>query len=109
MFFGVLLGAFGAHVLKSRLSAEMFGVFEVGVRYQIYHALGLFVVGWLAERRATALVTSSGWLFVGGIALFSFSLYLYSLTGVRWLVHVTPVGGVLFLAGWVCVALSASR
>lgn len=109
MFLGVALGAFAAHGLKNKLSPELFGVFEVGVRYQIYHALALFVVAWLVERRATVWAPAAGWLFVAGITLFSFSLYFYSVTGARWLVFVTPLGGLLFLAGWACVILSASR
>jgi uncharacterized membrane protein YgdD (TMEM256/DUF423 family) len=109
MFLGVALGAFAAHGLKAKLPAELFNVFEVGVRYQIYHALGLFVVGWLAEAHMNDFVTWAGWFFVAGIFLFSGSLYLYSLSGARWLVFLTPLGGLLFLAGWACLFISASR
>jgi uncharacterized membrane protein YgdD (TMEM256/DUF423 family) len=110
MAFSVAIGAFGAHALKTRLTPEMLAIFEVGVRYQVYHALGLFVVAWMAQAavgtRDQALVNAAGWLFVAGIALFSGSLYALSLSGVRWLGAITPLGGLCFLAGW--GALSAA-
>ena len=97
-FLGVALGAFAAHLLKERLSPEMFNIFEVGVRYHMYHALGLFVVAWAATQLTN--VEPAGWLFVAGIILFSGSLYLLSITGIRWLGAITPLGGLCFLAGW---------
>jgi uncharacterized membrane protein YgdD (TMEM256/DUF423 family) len=100
MLLDVALGAFGAHALKSRLSPEMLAVFETGVRYQAYHALGLLA---LAALRGP---DKAGWCFVGGIVLFSGSLYLLALTGERRLGMVTPLGGLLFLAGWALFALS---
>lgn len=103
-FIGVAVGAFGAHGLKSRVSAEMLAVFEVGVRYHLYHAFALFVVAWAQMRWPGSLATASGWLFLVGIALFSGSLYLMSLTGLRWLGAITPLGGLAFLAGWLCLA-----
>ncbi len=106
-FVGVAAGAFGAHGLKSRLSVEMLNAFEVGVRYQVYHALGLFVVAWALSRWPGTLTVASGWLFVVGTVLFSGSLYLMSLTGVRWLGAITPLGGLAFLAGWLCLAWRA--
>jgi uncharacterized membrane protein YgdD (TMEM256/DUF423 family) len=105
-FIGVAAGAFGAHGLKSRLSAETLGVFEVGVRYQMYHAFALFVAAWAQGRWPGALVTASGWLFVLGTLLFSGSLYVLSLTGVRWLGAITPLGGLAFLGGWLSLALA---
>lgn len=100
MLLDVALGAFGAHALKDRLTPEMKLVFETGVRYQAYHALALFVVAWLASQSTSRAVPAAGWCFVGGIALFSGSLYALSLTGVRWLGAITPLGGLLFLVGW---------
>ena len=106
-FIGVALGAFAAHGLKARLDATMLATFETGVRYHMYHALALLAVGWAATRWPGAAVNASGWLFVAGIVLFSGSLYILSLTGVRWLGAITPVGGLAFLAGWLCLAWAA--
>ena len=103
-FVGVAAGAFGAHGLKERLSAEMLAVFEVGVRYQMYHAFALVAAAWAAARWPGSLASASGWLFVAGTVIFSGSLYLLSLTGQRWLGAITPVGGLAFLAGWLCLA-----
>jgi uncharacterized membrane protein YgdD (TMEM256/DUF423 family) len=108
-FVGVAAGAFGAHALKNRLSVELLDTFEVGVRYQMYHALALIAVAWAHTRWPGTLTTTSGWLFVAGTLLFSGSLYLLSLTGVRWLGAITPLGGLAFLAGWLCLALAVWR
>jgi uncharacterized membrane protein YgdD (TMEM256/DUF423 family) len=104
---GVGLGAFAAHGLKSRLGADLLAVFEVGVRYQMYHALGLLAVAWACTRWPGAAVTASGWLFVVGTLIFSGSLYLLAIAGARWLGAVTPLGGLAFLAGWLCLAWGA--
>jgi uncharacterized membrane protein YgdD (TMEM256/DUF423 family) len=106
---GVAAGAFGAHGLKDRLSPEMLAAFEVGVRYQMYHAFALVVVSWALTRWPGTLLIASGWLFVLGTLLFSGSLYLLSLSGVRWLGAITPLGGLAFLAGWLILAWSAWR
>ena len=103
-FVGVAAGAFGAHGLKDRLSPDMLAIFEVGVRYQMYHAFALIAAAWAQARWPGSLATASGWLFVAGTIIFSGSLYLLSLTGQRWLGAVTPVGGLAFLAGWLCLA-----
>jgi len=108
-FVGVVLGAFGAHALKSRLSTDMFNIFEVGVRYQMYHALALLAVAWAASRWPGTLVNASGWLFLAGIVIFSGSLYILSTTGVRWLGAITPIGGLAFLAGWLCLCAAVWR
>ena len=100
----VALGAFAAHGLKSRLSPDMLGIFEVGVRYHMYHALGLLAVGWACTRWPGAFTSTSGWLFVAGIVVFSGTLYALALGSPRWLGAVTPLGGVAFLAGWACLA-----
>jgi uncharacterized membrane protein YgdD (TMEM256/DUF423 family) len=109
MFLAVALGAFGAHALRQRLSPEMLSVFETGVRYQVYHALALFAVAWLAERHPGSLVEASGWSFTVGIVIFSGSLYLLSATGVRWLGAITPIGGLAFLAGWLLLFMASIR
>lgn len=106
-FLAVGLGAFGAHALKSRLSPDLLATFEVGVRYQMFHALALLAVGWAATRWPGNLVNASGWLFVAGTVIFSGSLYVLSLTGMRWLGAITPIGGAAFLAGWLCLAWAA--
>ena len=104
----VVLGAFGAHTLKGRIDPELLITFEIGVRYQMYHALALLAVA--KTRLAGArLQTASGWLFVSGIALFSGSLYVLTLTGERWLGAITPLGGLAFIGGWLCLALAAWR
>lgn len=108
-FVGVALGAFGAHALKGRLDADLLATFEVGVRYQMVHALALLAVGWACTRWPGALVIASGWLFVAGSVIFSGSLYALSLTGLRWLGAITPLGGLGLLAGWLCLAWAVAR
>lgn len=105
--FGVAAGAFGAHGLKGRLSPDMLAVFEVGVRYQMYHAFALIVAAWVLSKWDSALFIAGGWCFVVGTLLFSGSLYLLSISGVKWLGAITPLGGLAFLAGWACLALGA--
>lgn len=106
---GVALGAFGAHALKSRVTEELLSVFEIGVRYQMYHALALFAVAWAAGRWPGSWINASGWLFTAGILVFSGSLYLMTLSGARWLGAVTPVGGLCFILGWIALAVAALR
>jgi uncharacterized membrane protein YgdD (TMEM256/DUF423 family) len=108
-FLGVAAGAFGAHGLKARITPDMLAVFEVGVRYQIYHAFALIACAWATTKWPGPLVNSSGWLFVVGTVVFSGTLYALSLTGVRWLGAITPLGGLAFLAGWMCLAIAALR
>ncbi len=105
----VITGAFAAHALKSKLSPDMFQVFEVAVRYQMYHALGLIAVAWASTQWSSQLVTAAGWLFVAGIVIFSGSLYILSLTGVRWLGAITPIGGAAFIIGWGCLLWAAIK
>jgi uncharacterized membrane protein YgdD (TMEM256/DUF423 family) len=102
-------GAFGAHALRARISPEHLAIFETGARYQIYHALALLAVAWAVSRWPGSLPVIAGWLFVLGSILFSGSLYILALTGVRWWGAVTPVGGLAFLGGWVCLVLTAVR
>jgi uncharacterized membrane protein YgdD (TMEM256/DUF423 family) len=103
---GVGFGAFGAHGLRGRLSAEMLAVFETGVRYQMYHGLALMALAALSDRLNGRLIEAAGWLFIAGIVLFSGSLYLLAVTGVTVLGAITPIGGVAFLAGWACLVLA---
>ncbi|GMA62431.1 DUF423 domain-containing protein [Alicyclobacillus fastidiosus] len=101
-FLSVALGAFGAHALKDRISADMLNVFHTGDQYQMYHALALLAVGILIRMGVGGrMMNISGWLFSVGIILFSGSLYLLSTTGVKALGAITPIGGVCFLAGWI--------
>lgn len=105
----VAAGAFGSHALKEKLSEHYEEIFQVGARYQMYHALALLMVAVLltrAEPPETALVVS-GWLFIVGIFIFSGSLYLLSLTGIKYLGAVAPLGGALFIAGWIALAFAA--
>jgi uncharacterized membrane protein YgdD (TMEM256/DUF423 family) len=106
----VALGAFGAHVLRDRLAVDMLANFETGVRYQMYHALALLTVAWAASRWTDSVLPSAaGWLFVAGTLLFSGSLYVMALTELRWLGAITPLGGVAFVTGWLCLLLAAWR
>ncbi len=106
---GVALGAFGAHGLKGTLSPDMLANFETGVRYQMYHAMALLAVAWAVTRWPGGLTNAAGWLFIIGIVIFSGSLYLLSITGLRWLGAITPIGGVAMIAGWACLIVAALR
>jgi uncharacterized membrane protein YgdD (TMEM256/DUF423 family) len=101
---GVAAGAFGAHALKAWLSPDLTAVFETGVRYQLLHALALLVAAWATTRWPGTAVIASGWCFVAGTIVFSGSLYLLALTGMRWMGAITPVGGLLFVGGWLLLA-----
>lgn len=103
----VAAGAFGAHALRARLAPDLLAVFETGARYHMYHALALLAVGWAAAQWPGTPVRAAGWLFVAGIVVFSGSLYLLALSGVRWLGAITPLGGLAFLAGWAALAWAA--
>ena len=105
----VAAGAFGAHALRARLSPAYLATFETAARYQMYHALALLAVAWAITRWPGQLPSTAGWLFVVGTVLFCGSLYGLALTEVRWLGAITPLGGLAFLAGWLCLALSARR
>ncbi|BAH39709.1 MAG TPA: DUF423 domain-containing protein [Gemmatimonas aurantiaca] len=102
----VAAGAFGSHGLRARLEPRLLEVFETAARYQMYHALALVAVAWAASRWPGSLTNASGWLFVAGTVLFSGSLYGYTLTGVRTLAMITPIGGVCFILGWICLAFA---
>ena len=104
-FFAVALGAFGAQGLRERLSAESLAIYQIGVQYQMAHALALLGLAALADRVRWATVIS--WLFVFGVLIFSGSLYLLAMTGTRWFGAITPIGGLCFLAGWALLAVGA--
>ena len=108
-FLAVALGAFAAHALKARLAADMLAIFEVGVRYHMYHALALLAVAWASSRWPESTAGAAGWFFLAGIVVFSGSLYALSLTEIRWLGAITPIGGVAFLLGWLLLAWAAWR
>lgn len=108
---GVAAGALGAHSLARSISPERLSTFETGVRYQMYHALGLLAVAWAISRwgESAGLLAASGWLFVAGIVLFSGSLYALALGGPRWLGAIAPIGGVAFLLGWLALVVAPFR
>lgn len=107
-FLGVGLGAFGAHGLKTRVPPEMLTVWETAVLYHLVHALGLLLIGILCHLMPeVALVRNAGWALLAGTLLFSGSLYVLVLTGVKPLGMITPLGGIAFLAGWLLLAIAA--
>ena len=105
----VILGAFGAHALKQKISAEMLSIFEVGVRYQMYHALGLILLALALQHFPGFPLEIAGWLFLAGVILFSGSLYILALTGNTLWGAVTPVGGLLWIVGWIFVCYAPFR
>lgn len=109
---GVALGAFGAHALSSHFERfpDLQATYETAARYHIYHALGLFAVAWLVDKwPEQVLFTWAGWLIVAGVVIFCGSLYALALSNVRWLGAITPIGGVAFLSGWLCLILGVWR
>ncbi|ADO56500.1 DUF423 domain-containing protein [Paenibacillus polymyxa] len=110
MFLAVALGAFGAHALKKRLSADMMSIFQTGIQYQIAHGLGLLLLGVLAGNLVhSSLIVTAGWVMLVGILLFSGSLYILSVSGVKKLGAITPIGGLAFLASWVMVMVAVMQ
>lgn len=106
----VLLGAFGAHALRTRLAPDLLAVYHTGVQYHFWHALGLLAIAFaLAHYPAAAALRWAGWLMLAGIVLFSGSLYLLAVTGVRWLGAVTPLGGIAFIVAWALFAYAVWR
>ncbi|MEA5512798.1 DUF423 domain-containing protein [Nodularia sp. UHCC 0506] len=105
----VAAGAFAAHALKEKISERSLEIFDTGARYQMYHALALLLVALLISRATSPqpMLIATGWLFIVGIAIFSGSLYALSLTGVKILGAITPLGGVAFLLGWGTLAFTA--
>ncbi|TAJ52218.1 MAG: DUF423 domain-containing protein [Nevskiaceae bacterium] len=108
-FLGVALGAFGAHGLRERLTPDLLAVWKTAVEYQFYHALALLLVGLLASQRPSIALTNAGICFALGVLIFSGSLYTLALSGQRWLGAITPIGGLLFLAGWALLFWAALK
>jgi len=106
---GVAAGAFGAHALRGRLTPELLAAFETGVRYHLIHALALLSVAWATTRWPGRATNIAGWLFLAGTVLFSGSLYALSVSGIRALGAITPLGGVAFIAGWLTLAWAVWR
>ncbi len=108
MFLAVAIGAFGAHAMKPRLTPDMLKIYETGVQYHLVHGIGILAAG-IAGGQLTnghSLASAAGWCLLGGIILFSGSLYALSLSGIRKLGAITPLGGLLFLAGWVLLTIA---
>lgn len=108
-FLGVAAGAFGAHILKSRLSPDLLEIYEKGARYQMFHALALLAVGLFARQTSSSTINVAGWCFTLGTVVFSGTLYVLALTGIRVLGAITPLGGLAFLAGWIALGVAALR
>ena len=108
-FLSVALGAFAAHAMKGRYSPEMMTIFETGVRYQMYHALALLAAGLLSRQDPLPVFHAAGLFFLAGVLIFSGSLYLLVITGIRTWGAVTPLGGLLLLAGWASLTWGAIR
>ncbi len=106
MALAVLLGAFGAHRLKEVLSPEMMQVYQIGVEYQFYHALGLLFAGVIGFQFESKWINRSALFFGIGIVLFSGSLYLIALSGIKVIGAITPIGGLSFVAGWISLAIA---
>ena len=103
----VVIGAFGAHALKSRLPEDLLAAYQTGVQYHFYHCLALLLVGLLQLQFPQAsLLNWSAIFFVAGMLLFSGSLYVMAISAVKWLGAITPIGGLAFIAGWLCLFLA---
>jgi uncharacterized membrane protein YgdD (TMEM256/DUF423 family) len=110
MFLVVIFGAFGAHGLKERLSPEMMAIYQTGIQYHFYHAIGLLIVGILSFfLQRSSLIQWSGLLMLAGIIIFPGSLYLLSITGLSWLGAITPVGGTAFVVAWFLLAIACLK
>jgi len=108
-FLAVALGAFGGHALSDYLSPERMQTWQTAARYQIVHAVALIAIAAALEHRTTRAIAAAGWLFVIGTVLFSGSLYVFVLTGMRLLGAITPFGGAMLMTGWLCLAVGFAR
>ncbi|MCH2401375.1 MAG: DUF423 domain-containing protein, partial [Pirellulales bacterium] len=106
---GVVLGAFGAHGLRDRLATDMLAVFETGVRYHLIHSLALLAVAWASSKWPGFYISAAGWCFLFGIMIFSGSLYILAISGIRWLGAITPIGGLGLIIGWGLLAVGALK
>jgi uncharacterized membrane protein YgdD (TMEM256/DUF423 family) len=102
-------GAFGAHALREKLEPRMLEVWQTAAQYQMVHALALLAVAWIIHQAPSRPATAAGWAFIAGVALFSGSLYAMALSGVRVLGMITPLGGLAFIIGWLCLAAASTR
>ena len=105
----VMLGAFGAHALKAKVSPENLTIFDTAVKYHMYHALGLILIGLLGFHFPVKLIQIPAYLMMGGILIFSGSLYILVLSGIRWLGAITPIGGIAFIISWLLLAFNLYR
>ena len=105
----VAAGAFGAHGLQGRVEPRLLEAFTTGARYQMFHALALFAVAWGVVHWPNARLDLAGWMLAAGTVVFSGSLYLMTMTGARWLGAITPIGGLLLIAGWAVLAWKTAR
>ncbi|GAB1768165.1 DUF423 domain-containing protein [Priestia aryabhattai] len=106
----VALGAFGAHGLEGKISEKYLEVWKTGVQYQMFHAIGLFVIAFLLSKfPQSSLLTASGWIMFAGIVLFSGSLYVLSTSGIKVLGAITPLGGVAFIVAWILIVVAAVK
>ncbi|MGF9892711.1 DUF423 domain-containing protein [Priestia megaterium] len=106
----VALGAFGAHGLEGKISEKYLEVWKTGVQYQMFHAMGLFVIAFLLSKfPQSSLLTASGWIMFAGIVLFSGSLYVLSTSGIKVLGAITPLGGVAFIVAWILMVVAAVK
>lgn len=108
-FLSILLGAFGAHALKNHLSPELLAIFEVGVRYQAMHALALLLSSWAVGIFNSSWISKAGAFFTAGILIFSGSLYILALTGIKAFGAITPIGGLLLMLGWIFMIIGAVK
>jgi len=108
-FLAIGIGAFGAHVVKGKITQHYLDIYNTGVQYHMMHALGLILVGILAEKMSSNLLGWAGWVMFIGIIIFSGSLYVLSLSGVGILGAITPIGGIAFLASWVLVIIAVTK
>ncbi|WP_026695943.1 DUF423 domain-containing protein [Peribacillus kribbensis] len=108
-FLAVALGAFGAHGLEGKISDKYLEVWKTGVQYQMFHAAGLLIIGLLMGKIQGSLLGTAGWLMLAGIILFSGSLYVLSVTGIKVLGAITPLGGISFLAAWVLIMVAVYK
>ena len=104
-----MLGAFAAHGLKSKLTESLLSAFETGVTYQFYHALALMALALWLKQTSSGWFVASGYLWIAGVILFSGSLYALAITGIKWFGPITPLGGLLFIAGWISLLIGAIK
>jgi len=106
----VLLGAFGAHALRGKLTPDLLAIYQTAVQYHFWHALGLLAIGIVSIYLPTsAPLKWAGWLMLAGVLVFSGSLYLLAITGARWLGAITPIGGTAFIVSWALLAFAIAR